>query len=497
VQFQNGRRLLDRLIYSLSELTSMIVRRRLSLLFVAACSLAWSALPQSSQGGVLYQDPAGGWRYTYQGNFNPGIEGNPPGFGDNNDFMALDGTWQHNQSDRWDGHVPGDPISDPTDPPGTPETVEGGPNGWSPGGAGSFTEGATNYIRVQDPGNPELHGWLQGSGRQDTNRRVYYGHDLGQEGALPSQLVLDNGFTLSFRARVPNSGPMDDIYAADEVGTPIVRPWFDPVEAPNGRGGIMTNSRGSINIMQNDPANFNLDSLVGFSLVMSTDIDQFVAAGGSGALATGTGSGGLIMNNLNGSAPSAAIDSESAGTLNILEIPDEDLNEWREFWITIDDGGPGTHIVRVYMDGSTTPTVFNVTAANNGNAAYASFSSAYLEFGFSDTAGWGSFDIDFISYKLGVTAPLAAPAEDADFDNDSDVDGNDFLIWQRGLGTASGATNASGDADGNGSVNGQDLAIWKTKFGTSGAVGAAGAVPEPSAWALAALLWPAVMRRRR
>ena len=70
---------------------------------------------------------------------------------------------------------------------------------------------------------------------------------------------------------------------------------------------------------------------------------------------------------------------------------------------------------------------------------------------------------------------------DADFDDDSDVDGNDFLIWQRGLGV--GTDNATGDANDSGVVDAADLAIWQSQFGTS-AVAAAGAVPEPTAVAL-------------
>jgi hypothetical protein len=54
---------------------------------------------------------------------------------------------------------------------------------------------------------------------------------------------------------------------------------------------------------------------------------------------------------------------------------------------------------------------------------------------------------------------------DADFDEDDDVDGIDFLIWQRGLGIASGALHGQGDADFDGDVDVDDLFIWRLQFG--------------------------------
>jgi fibronectin-binding autotransporter adhesin len=49
--------------------------------------------------------------------------------------------------------------------------------------------------------------------------------------------------------------------------------------------------------------------------------------------------------------------------------------------------------------------------------------------------------------------------DDADFDDNNSINGDDFLIWQRGLGT--GTTNATGDADGDGDVDADDLAAWR------------------------------------
>jgi hypothetical protein len=74
---------------------------------------------------------------------------------------------------------------------------------------------------------------------------------------------------------------------------------------------------------------------------------------------------------------------------------------------------------------------------------------------------------------------------DADFDEDGDVDGADFLTWQRGLGVTGGATHNQGDADGDGSVTGNDLTLWQ-RLGPAGA-GLASAIPEPQALTLLAL----------
>jgi hypothetical protein len=89
-----------------------------------------------------------------------------------------------------------------------------------------------------------------------------------------------------------------------------------------------------------------------------------------------------------------------------------------------------------------------------------------------------------------------APGNPADFNDDGDVDGRDFLVWQRGYGTTTGATKATGDANGDGMVNDVDFAAWKSGFGA--AVAAVGAVPEPSTAAGAiALALVMLVRGRR
>ncbi len=69
----------------------------------------------------------------------------------------------------------------------------------------------------------------------------------------------------------------------------------------------------------------------------------------------------------------------------------------------------------------------------------------------------GAFESDLL--------PLAV-FDPADFNEDGEVSGFDFLAWQRGLGTPA-ATKADGDADGNMIVDAVDLGIWQASYGTS------------------------------
>jgi len=84
----------------------------------------------------------------------------------------------------------------------------------------------------------------------------------------------------------------------------------------------------------------------------------------------------------------------------------------------------------------------------------------------------------------------------ADFNEDGDVDGDDFLTWQGGFGIPSGAQKSDGDADGDGDVDGDDFLLWQDQFGsTPGAAAASSAVPEPAAVILAAALLSICTRR--
>ncbi|MFZ2146104.1 MAG: hypothetical protein WAV28_02695, partial [Sedimentisphaerales bacterium] len=134
------------------------------LIYLACFVLALSLGAGVAVGGVDYADPLGGWTYIYTGDTGS------PGAG----FTALDGTWSHdNGSDQWDES----------------EIGSGGP-----GGVSVLTDGDVTFLRLQETGDPTAHGMPDPS-----NRKLYFGHDIGAEGA-PDNIV--DAVTLSFRARI-------------------------------------------------------------------------------------------------------------------------------------------------------------------------------------------------------------------------------------------------------------------------------------------------------
>lgn len=75
---------------------------------------------------------------------------------------------------------------------------------------------------------------------------------------------------------------------------------------------------------------------------------------------------------------------------------------------------------------------------------------------------------------------VGPPMANADFDDDGDVDGKDFLAWQAGFGIDDGtALHSDGDANGDGNVLADDLSAWQTQFGTS-PLASITAIPEPT-----------------
>ncbi len=81
-------------------------------------------------------------------------------------------------------------------------------------------------------------------------------------------------------------------------------------------------------------------------------------------------------------------------------------------------------------------------------------------------------------YDFSSVAGVLPLIENADFDDDGDVDGSDYLIWQRGF--DSGTTQPEGDANNTNTVDGEDLAIWRNQYGVVTELGGATNIPEPN-----------------
>lgn len=108
------------------------------------------------------------------------------------------------------------------------------------------------------------------------------------------------------------------------------------------------------------------------------------------------------------------------------------------------------------------------------------------------TGFYGEYEITIdgetflLDLTKGITQYTLIVGDSADFDQDGDVDGRDFLIWQRGFGKDN-PTLADGDANGDGEVDDVDLAIWSSTYGNGSLVGESHAVPEPTAAGLLAI----------
>lgn len=117
-------------------------------------------------------------------------------------------------------------------------------------------------------------------------------------------------------------------------------------------------------------------------------------------------------------------------------------------------------------------------------AAVGMFAASYT-LSFSDENLAGAMGLGSLTLSLTGNVEAAFVAS-ADFDEDGDVDGQDFLTWQRGYSLVATATHGDGDANLDMIVDGADLAIWQDQYGIPPGP-LATAVPEPSSLTLFAL----------
>ncbi|QDS98185.1 hypothetical protein [Adhaeretor mobilis] len=119
---------------------------------------------------------------------------------------------------------------------------------------------------------------------------------------------------------------------------------------------------------------------------------------------------------------------------------------------------PMTTLADLYIDGSKVISDFDIenTVSFPDQFVWGNWAT-----GLSGAGYWNSLELE--------TAPavIIDPVVPGDFDDDDDVDGADFLVWQRDLGDES------------------SLSTWQTNYGSGvGLSVAASAVPEPSSFVL-------------
>ena len=250
---------------------------------------------------------------------------------------ALDGTWNHlNGSDAWAGDG------------------RGAGNGL-PGGLSM----SNRIVTLEDAVSAGTSG--------NDNRRLYFTHNISADaGVTNANTLLGDGVTLSFRARL----------------TPATDPLIELTNAPNGFVNV-NDGKGMFGIRQSG----------GSGMIISFSLNNAVEDTGPTTSFTFP-SAGLHMNNLNGDVRSANVDPGEGGTLNVLPL---DPTTFHEFWINIQDNGAaaGTHRVSIYVDGSLSPTVFNLTGGSGTEGPFTN----YLAMGLPSTPERGAMDIDFFAYR--------------------------------------------------------------------------------------------------
>ncbi|HEY2953072.1 MAG TPA: immunoglobulin domain-containing protein, partial [Verrucomicrobiae bacterium] len=261
-----------------------------------------ATLTVRSTNDPVYAPPNGGWTYLYDGSWTTVTNGT--NIGGPKPAVTLDGQWSaNNGSCEWAGDARG---------------TNNGPLG------GISTN--NGILTIED---------INLTTGSNNNRKIYFTRDFSRDTATTNAgRIFDQGITLTFRTRLTQPG----VFPASDNPTNSL---------PDGYG-IFSDGKANFNVRQR-----GADSIIGFSLVRSNEPDNTIAFTAPG----------LTMNSLRGNVPSGngfVNSGASAGSNQVLAL---DPNQFHEFWITIQTnrtGGPGTHTVDIYRDGSLLPTTFNL-----------------------------------------------------------------------------------------------------------------------------------------
>jgi hypothetical protein len=134
------------------------------------------------------------------------------------------------------------------------------------------------------------------------------------------------------------------------------------------------------------------------------------------------------------------------------------------------------------------------TVLNLGNAIQVGGGAPPLsDLGFQFKLSTGQIMEGIIAYG---PVPTSSPTV-GDADNDGDVDGRDFLIWQRTFGTTVPAGTGA-DWNNSGTVNGADLPLWQSNYGASlSAIATTQAVPESNSLLFVGIIAGIVLAKSR
>jgi len=274
--------------------------------------------------------------YYGGGSADPGTGAIADGNEDNATWDALGGGWDHvNGSDAWDGT---------------------GIGAGRPGGASALMENTTDYLRIQDTGDPRDYGM----GDPGSNRKVWFAHqiDFGLDGAH-----------LEFRGRVATDQPLDMAYP-DGGGGPQLWP----------AGGIgyevRDDGKGMFGIAQHDGGS------LGFSLALQSELAEWPAY-------ANIQSDVLLLNELNTGDPSNAV-TGSTDTPSYIEI--DDATAWNTIVVDIANLNATDYRLTISVNGNSAVTR-DVTVGDGieyGN-------DDIIHMGSSGTSGITAFDVDYYS----------------------------------------------------------------------------------------------------
>jgi|GEM_PF-1666051 len=203
-----------------------------------------------------------------------------------------------------------------------------------------------------------------------------------------------------------------------------------------------------------------------------------------------TGINSIDIQSLNGNLNPTGNFGLSYTKPNSIDGPDLDAivgNNINEHWSLA--GANANYFSEFFLDGHSDFT--NARTESLGQIFDTTTPIGERDLTFTYTNIFGDEIMGLVEY-VGVLA-------NADFDNDGDVDGRDFLKWQRGAGLTGQTNNSNGDANGDGTVNSLDLSVWQSQYGSAPLVAASIAVPEPNtaAMLIVSVVGLALASRRR